>query len=100
MNPDLMITIAFSLWAALGSGALAVLFVLSAHNERTEEADTKRFDAAGGTVVAIRQPRPTRAANDSGARALGAGRDGERGVEAKVRAAPRTGAGAGKRWEA
>jgi hypothetical protein len=65
MNPDLMITIAFSLWALLASGALGMLFVRSVRNQKTEEADdAKRLDPARDSAVAIRQPGPTRAAGE------------------------------------
>jgi hypothetical protein len=54
MNPDLMITIAFSLWALLASGAMGVLFVRSVRNEKTEEDDgAKRLDPARSD---LRQP--------------------------------------------
>jgi hypothetical protein len=100
MNPDLMITIAFILWAELGSGALAVLFVRSAQNERTEEADTKRFDAAGGTAPLRSSSPGRRELQTTPALERWGGLGSRAGVEAKVRAAPRSGAGAGKRWEA
>jgi hypothetical protein len=54
MNPDLMITIAFSLWALLASGALGVVFVRSVRKEKTEEADgAKLLDPARSD---LRQP--------------------------------------------
>jgi hypothetical protein len=43
MNPDLMITIAFNLWALLASGALGVVFVRSVRKEKTEEADDAKL---------------------------------------------------------
>jgi hypothetical protein len=37
MNPDLMITIAFSLWALLVGGVWVVLFVRSVRTDKTSE---------------------------------------------------------------
>jgi hypothetical protein len=60
MNPDLMITIVFSLWVLLAWGALGMLFVRSVRNEKTEEADAKRLDPARESAVSIGQPGPTK----------------------------------------
>jgi hypothetical protein len=97
MNPDLIITIVFSLWVLLGWGAWMVLFVRSVRNEKAEEADTKRFDAVPESTVANRQPRATRAAEKLRRSSAAAGRGSRPGRRSKGDAAPRAGAGAGKR---
>jgi hypothetical protein len=97
MNPDLMITIVFSLWVLLASGAWGVLVVRSVRNEKTEEAGIKRLDAGPENGVAIRQSGPTRAAGKlprSSTAARWASRPGRR---SKGKAAPRAGVGVGKR---
>ena len=63
MNPDLMITIVFSLWVLLGWGAWGVLFVRTVRNEKAEEADRQRLDAVPERAVANMQPRAARAAD-------------------------------------
>jgi hypothetical protein len=97
MNPDLMITIAFSLLVLLGWGAWGVLFVRSVRNEKTEEADSKRLDAARESAVAVRQLGPTRGPNKLRRSSAAAGWGSRPGRRSKGGAAPRAGAGAGKK---
>jgi hypothetical protein len=97
MNPDLMITIVFSLWALLGWGAWVVLFVRSVRNEKAEEAATERLDAVRESAVANMQPRATRAADKRRRLSAAAGWGSRPCHGGKGRAAPRAGAGVGKR---
>jgi len=99
MNPDLMITIVFSLLVLLLWGVWGALFARSVRNEETEDAATKRLDAAGATAEAIRQPRPTRAAGKLRRASTATGCGSRPGHPRKSGAAPSAGACAGKRWE-
>ena len=97
MNPDLMITIVFSLWVVLGWGAWVVLFVRSVRNEKAEEADRQRLDAVPERAVANMQPRAARAADKLRRSSAAAGWRSRPCRGGKGRAAPRAGAGVGKR---
>jgi hypothetical protein len=99
MNPDLMITIAFGVWATLAWGTWGVLVVHSLRTERTKEADKEpstlplrtSFRSAG-------QSRQEPQAN-GGVRAA-ARRASRGGHRNKGGAAPRAGAGVDRRREA
>jgi hypothetical protein len=78
VNADLMITIAFCLMVVFGSFAGGVLFALSVRDDRAKEAEAKRLAAGDEPPAALKQPRSTRAADESDARALRAG-EGDRG---------------------
>lgn len=97
MNPDLMITIVFSLWVLLAWGAWGMLFVRSVRNEKTEEADARRLDPVRESAVSIGQPGPTRAADELRRSSAAAGCGSRLRHRGKARAAPRTGAAAGER---
>jgi hypothetical protein len=60
MNADLMITIAFCLYALVGSLAMGVLAARSIRDDQAKEAEAKRRAAGGEPVGGGSRPGSTR----------------------------------------
>jgi hypothetical protein len=60
MNADLMITIAFCVYALAGSLAVGALVAKSIRDDHAKEADAKRRAAGGKPAVGTGRPRSTR----------------------------------------